>query len=295
MSQGDILKKVKVFLVNGLILTCTSFGLQAIGMYFSIYISNKIGSEAVGMYQLIMSVYMFGITLASSGINLAITRIVSEQIAYGFELGAKKVVKKGLIFSLLCGGIVSFFLFTFSKEICTYWLHSRLSPLPLQILAISLPFLAMSSCLQGYFSAVRKVQKTAFSQIFEQLLQIYLVSMFLNHFMPNGLDNACISLVLGSTLSEIASFICIFILYLRDKRKLKANLYQDTNYTKQITRIAGPIAITSYIRSGLSTYKQLIIPKQLEKSGLDCSKALSCYGLINRYGNATFIISWCIY
>ena len=48
-----------------------------------------------------------------------------------------------------------------------------------------------------------------------------------------------------------------------------------------ILKIAFPVAVTSYIRSGLSTLKQLIIPTQLEKSGISCSRALSQYGMIN--------------
>ena len=39
--------------------------------------------------------------------------------------------------------------------------------------------------------------------------------------------------------------------------------------------------MTSYIRSGLSTLNQLIIPTQLEKSGLSCKSSLSKYGIIN--------------
>jgi len=35
-----------------------------------------------GVYQLIMSVYLFAITLANSGIHLATTRIISEQQAF---------------------------------------------------------------------------------------------------------------------------------------------------------------------------------------------------------------------
>lgn len=56
--------------------------MRAITMFFNVYISNKIGAEAVGVYQLIMSVYLFAITLANSGIHLATTRIVSEQQAF---------------------------------------------------------------------------------------------------------------------------------------------------------------------------------------------------------------------
>jgi len=46
-------------------------------------------------------------------------------------------------------------------------------------------------------------------------------------------------------------------------------------------RIALPVAITSIIRSGLSTLKQLLIPLRLEKHTRSSSLALSQYGLIN--------------
>ena len=49
-----------------------------------------------------------------------------------------------------------------------------------------------------------------------------------------------------------------------------------------------PVAITSYIRSGLSTLKQLLIPSSLEKSGLSCSMAFSTYGTV--FGMAMPII-----
>lgn len=278
--KGDFLKRVKVFLWNGILLTATSLAMRTIGLSFNVYISNKIGTEAVGIYQLVMSIYLFAITLANSGIHLASTRIVSEQLAYGFETGIKKAVKKCLSYSLFMGLLSCSLLFFLAPWISTTWLHGKISSMPLRILAFSLPFLAMSSSMQGYFTAMRNVKKTVVSQVLEQVLQIYFVTCFLNFFMPNGLEYACLSLVLGSTLSEVGSFLLLFCLYQRDKQKLQANLYQDTNYTKQILKISIPIAITSYIRSGLSTLKQILIPLQLEKSGLSCERALSQYGMI---------------
>lgn len=76
------MRRIKVFLLNGILLTITGFVMRTIGMSFNVYISNKIGTEAVGIYQLIMSVYMFAITIANSGVHLATTRIVSEQDAF---------------------------------------------------------------------------------------------------------------------------------------------------------------------------------------------------------------------
>lgn len=274
------MRKVKIFLFNGILLTLTSLVMQTIGVSFNVYISNKIGSTAVGVYQLVMSVYMFTITLASSGMNLAITKVVAEECATGASCGIRKVVKKGLFFSFLFGVTTCIFLYLFSPFIAENWLHSQISGLPLKILAFSLPFLSMSSSINGYFSALRSVKKSAFTQVFEQVLKILFVSILINYFLPNGLEAACISLVLGSTVSEICSFILLFVLYLIDSRKF-AYVQNNKNYAKRILKVSTPIALTSYIRSGLSTFKQLIVPVQLEKSGVSCDYALSRYGMIN--------------
>lgn len=46
-------------------------------------------------------------------------------------------------------------------------------------------------------------------------------------------------------------------------------------------RITIPVALTSYLRSGLSTFKQLIIPSSLQRSGMNSSNSLISYGIVN--------------
>ena len=95
------MKTLKIFILNTIILLISTILLQIIQMFFSIYISNTIGEEAVGVFSLVMSVYMFGITLASAGINISATRIVSEEIAWQNDFGAKKAARKCIFFSLI--------------------------------------------------------------------------------------------------------------------------------------------------------------------------------------------------
>ena len=61
-----LLRRFKVFLFNGLILTFTALLMRCVGFSFGIYISKKVGQEALGVFQLICSVYMFFITFATS-------------------------------------------------------------------------------------------------------------------------------------------------------------------------------------------------------------------------------------
>lgn len=275
------LRKLKVFLINGIVLTATSFLLQTIGLFFNVYISNKIGSESVGVFQLLMSVYTFFITFALSGINLSCMRIISEEIAKGFSGNTKKAMKYCLAYSLLFGGLAGVLLFIFTPFISTNWLHNKISFTPLYIISFSLPFLALSAALKGYFSAVRRVSKTAFSEIFEQIIQIIIVTYLINLFMPPTVDYACISLVLGATISEVFSFIFIFILYKIDSKQYKMSPKSNSKFVGKLLHISLPIAFTSYVRSGLSTLQQLLIPFRLEKSGISCGTALSQYGQVS--------------
>lgn len=154
--------------------------------------------------------------------------------------------------------------------------------MPIYAIAIGLPFISMSAAINGYFAAVRKVFKTASSQILEQFVKIFVTSFLLSLFLPKGLEYACLSLIIGDVISEITSFTYIFILYLYDKKKHDdKGTIENKNYRKDILGISVPIALTSYIKSGLSTLKQLIIPIRLEKSGISCSKALSDYGVVS--------------
>ena len=151
---------IKRFLINGIIMTITTLILRCIAMFFNSYISQKIGTEALGLYGLVMSVYSFAITIALSGINLATTKIISEELAVGNIGNTKKIVKKCLLFSLLFGGLASILLVTFSPFICNKWLHNQISCVPFYIISISLPFISMSSCLTRLFFCSSKHHKT---------------------------------------------------------------------------------------------------------------------------------------
>ena len=276
------MRKLKLFIINSIILTSSSFLIRTIGMYYNVYISNKIGAEAVGLFQIVMSVYLFAITLASSGINLASTKIVTEEITKSNEIGAKIALKKCIIFSLILSIISGLLLSFLAIPIAKYVLHGKVSHVCFYIIALGLPFISMSSAINGYFAAVRKVVKTSISQIFEQIIKI-IATIYLLFVFPTTIEHACLALVIGDVISELFSFSLIYILCKYDTRKnlkLKANT-DKKGYTKRIFQIAIPIALTSYIRSFLSTVNQVIIPIRLEKSGMSCSESLSKYGIIN--------------
>ena len=74
-------------MLNGLVLGCTTVIMRGVGVGLNAYITGKIGAEGIGLFGLVMSVYMFATTVASSGASLAATRLVTEELAMGCHRG----------------------------------------------------------------------------------------------------------------------------------------------------------------------------------------------------------------
>lgn len=99
--------------------------------------------------------------------------------------------------------------------------------------------------------------------------------------MPCGLEYICISLILGNVISEILSFTYIFYLFKLDEKKLPKTKNDNSFFERRIMKITIPVGLTSFIRSGLSTIKQILTPLGFERNGNSCEQALSNYGLIS--------------
>lgn len=274
-------KKSKLFLLNGTILTLTSLFIKFSTLFFNVYISNKIDQETLGLFNLIMSIYLFFITVSTSGLNVGVTVIVSEKLALKNIKQAIQAIRTSIFLSLLFGLLSGLLILVLSKYLIKLFLYNKVSIYPLYLIAVGLPFIAMSSCINSYFSAIRKAYKAAIVQALEFIVKTIATIILLNYNITKGVDYICSSLILADVISEVFSFSIIYILFLIDIKSKKICKIKKIGQISNILYISFPIAITSCIRSGLSTLKQLIIPKQLEKFGYSTNVALSKYGIIN--------------
>lgn len=275
------MRKAKIFIVNGIILTSSSLLIRGAGLIFNIYVANKVGQEAIGIFSLVMSVYTFAITFATSGISLACTCIVSEEFAKNnFEKGLK-AVKTCIFFALILGITASILLFLFAHIISGNWLKGNVSNLPIYSISLGLPLISISAVIGGYLTSIGKSYKSAFAQCVELTVKIIATYFLLSFSINKGIDAICTSLIIGDVISEFFSFLLNLIFYFVEKRKFKPSREYHKDLNIKIFKIAFPVAITSYIRSGLSSLKHFLIPIRLQASGLNYSLAISKYGLIN--------------
>ena len=276
------MKKAKSLFRNILLLTATTLLMRTVGVSFTVYLSGKIGSVGIGIFQLILSVDMLAITFATSGVRFASTRLVSEETGLRSLSGADRAVKCCLCYAAVCGTAAALFIHHNAVWIGTEILNETRTIPSLRLLSLTLPLVSMSAVLSGYFIAVRQSAKGVAIQILEQLVKIGATVAALSALGGKGLEYACAAIVTGSCAGEAVSFLLLFTAYRIDIRAARGK--KDGTVLGMLPRLLGisvPIALSAYARSGLSTLQNLLIPRGLEKYGASQEASFTAYGTVH--------------
>ena len=161
----------KKLLTNTLLLTAAAFLMKTVAVSFNVYLTNKIGADGIGLFQLITAVYGMSITFSVAGIRLAAMRIVADNIALG-KYNDRQIMRRCLVYSFICGTVIAALLAGFSEFIGSKWIGDVRSVPSLKVLSLSLPFVAMSAALNGYFTSVKKIVRYTAVQLSEQVFKI---------------------------------------------------------------------------------------------------------------------------
>ncbi|MBQ9151328.1 MAG: hypothetical protein IJX72_03685, partial [Clostridia bacterium] len=212
------------FAVNALLLIAVNLFMRTVGVSFNVYLAGRAGGEVMGLYSLLSGVYGLAMTLGSAGINLGTTRLVADVMGAFCPVGEGRSVtdtyegvpcrrairgalRRCLLYSLVCSLGAGLLLLTAAPVIGRVWLNDARTVLSLRVLALTLPPIAVCACLNGYFTAVRRVAKSAAVGIGVQFLRIGFCAYLLNLWLPEVVDMSCMALVLGGALSYLCGII----------------------------------------------------------------------------------------
>ncbi|MFQ7159828.1 MAG: oligosaccharide flippase family protein [Ruthenibacterium sp.] len=194
------------YVKSAAILTGTGLVLRAAGMVLRVYVAGQLGAGGMGVYQLIFTVYNLSVTLATAGLSVTATRLCAQCRARGRPGAVRPVMRRMLALALALGLLCGLAQFALARPAAQWWLKDLRAVPALRLLAPSLPFMALSAVLRGYFLAVRRVRPNALAQLFEQAVRISVVVLLLARAVPHGLAAACAAAVVGNTVSEAASW-----------------------------------------------------------------------------------------
>jgi stage V sporulation protein B len=274
---------------GAIVLVIAGFINRIIGFLYKILMVRLVGSEGIGLFQMVMPVFSFILVLTTAGIPPTISKLVSEYIALGKVQKAKKIFMVAILvltFSSITLTIVSwlsapFVVKNFFTDSRVYWAYLTLLP--------SVIIISFSSIFRGYFMGYKDMIPSAVSQIIETVMRFCIGLLSASYLYMFGLEFAIVGFSIGIVLGEIAGLVSLLLFY--RKHKLHNILAKGSaiEILKRMYGLALPITINRVITTLVFSIHAIIIPMRFQDAGYTISEATSLYGQLS--GIAYTVIS----
>lgn len=307
MSKRTLLKGAATLGAAGLVV-------KILGAVFRIPLVNWIGDIGMANYNPAYYIYNFFLVLATAGIPIAISKMVSERIAVGHYGEAHRIYKISLGLMASIGFICFIVLFVFAPQLSTLVKNPQ-AALAMRAIAPCLIFVPAMAAMRGYFQGMQNMRPTAVSQVFEQLFRV-LVGLSLAYFLfhmtgasafatkYDAYERGAAGAAFGATAGSIGGLIVILLVYGLSKksihgriRRSKNNVYEPTGrILKRILIIAIPVTVGAAIMPITNLVDATIVLGRLQQAGLDYMAAKGLYGQLGGFvGSLVYLPQVLIY
>ncbi len=159
-------RKSQTLLNGALVLSIATLIVKVIGVIYKIPLSNMIGTIGRGYFDSAYSLYVPVYTISMAGLPVAISKMVSSQMAMGRFRDVKLIHKVAKRLFLIMGilGTLAMFILAFPYALSA----KNMNVLPaIFVITPSIFFCCIMSSYRGYYNGLRNMNPTAISQVFE--------------------------------------------------------------------------------------------------------------------------------
>ena len=264
------------FIKGAIIISLGGFISKLLGAVYRVPLTNILGSEGMGIYQMVYPLYCILLTVSASGIPTGIARLVSSGKGAGAE-------KRAFAFYGAVGLLGSFLMYILSTPLANVQSEPSIV-LCTRLLSPSGFFVSVLSVVRGYFQGRGNMYPTAVTEVLEQVIKVA-AGVALSYIFRDNLPLAVASTLLAVTISEIIATFIELIWYM--KRRTRQPLYKlPTVDISAILKYTIPLTLTA-IALPLSQLAESVIAVKILRGTSDNATAL--YGVFS--GCAVTIIN----
>ena len=267
-------------LINFFYLVGAGLLIQLAGTGYRIWLARRIGAEGLGILQMVYPIYRLLSGMATLGLPLALTKWVAEYLVNQDYLNINSlrdwaqriVLVTSLIFAALLWASATFLSYTIFSDPRVYQ--------ALIIIAVAIPFSALSATYRGYFQGFSSMLPTAASELSEQAVEISTTFLAISFMLPL-LPLATFSLpVMGLAWGEVACYLTL-LFFLRRHRPDRSDPQPDPDFSRaSILKYAWPLMLNQIVTSISMASEGVIIPHQLIAAGYSATNSTGLFGLL---------------
>jgi len=289
--QQSIISGVTVLGITGIL--C-----KIIAVLYRIPRSWLIGDQGLGTYQLVFPTYNLLLTISSAGLPVAISRIVSYNLAKGDVINTRRTFKSALLI-LSAVGIAGTVLMIALRTFLSDRVGNPETVAGFVAIAPSVAIVCTMSAFRGFMQGQQNMKPTAISQLIEQVGKVAIALPFAYFGSKIGITEAgginigyaAAGALLGTSIAEAFALFFMLIVYARRRHDLdtytqdmviEAQPWSKINH--RLFSLAVPITIgacivplASFIDSGM------IVNLLVNSAGFARDTAVAMYGRYSGY------------
>ena len=274
---------------------------KMIGAMYRIPLTNIIGAEGIGLYQMVFPLYTVLLTVSSGGLPVAISKIVAARKAQGDEAGARQVLFASLL-SLSVAGLVAGLAVVIFRDKIAFIQGNKKAAIPYLGIAPSLLFVAVISCFRGYYQGAQNMLPSALSQLIEQIVKLAAGLFFARVMLRFSLEWAVFGALMGVSLSELTAMIFLVARFVFTNIRYKKRSRVDANAVnfetaadlgaiapqkmrtrkevlKEVYKVAIPVTLGSLVMPMTQVIDSILVINLLVGAGYGAAEATSLFGL----------------
>lgn len=284
------------FLKGALILSIAGAISKVLGAIYRIPLARLIGAEGIGLYQMAYPIYTTILAIATAGVPIAISILVSRKETQGYTGDSKKIFRVSLLILFVFGLLLTLLVMQSAGILANYVLKNERAYYPILAVAPAIFFAGLMSVFRGYFQGYQSMVPTAVSQVIEQLFRVTAVLILAYLLFPLGLEFAAAGATFGAVIGGIAGLTVLIIYFYRFKKAEGINgkqfVYSGTSsvtLAKELVRLAVPVSLGAVVLPLVQMLDAVIVPGRLMAINYTTSQATALYGHLS--GMAAVLIS----
>lgn len=280
--------KKQNYLHGAAILTFGVVLIKILGAIYKIPLGNILGDVGFGYFNMAYNIYNVFLTIATAGLPVALSRMISEANTLGRPMQAKRTFSVAFITFAVIGIIGTAALSIFHVEFAV-GMDSPRSAQSILAIAPSVFFCCVISAYRGYIQGHGNMTPTTVSQIIEVLVKLVVgfALAFLLTRKGLGLPVSSAGAIFGVSAGSLAALIYMFYCKRRDYSVVSSDKLDVPDKAgkifKKLMTIAIPITLGASVMSIFTLIDSKLVLSQLQNSaGFSVAESDVLYGVYSK-------------
>ncbi len=241
---------------------------KVIGACFKIPLANILEETGMAYFSRAYNLYAAMFVMATAGLPVAVSKMVSESLAKENYSESKKVLRAAIILLTVIGTIGAGIMFFGARFFAVNIFSSPGSFLSILAIAPAILFISILSAFRGYFQGHSNMVPTAYSEVLESVAKLVIGLLGAYLLMKISYEAAAAGAVFGVTLGGLFALLLLIFFYLKNKKGTLDGDKVAARSTKQIflklLAIAIPITFGAAVMSLTNVIDTFMIGNRLQ-------------------------------